>query len=392
MPAAALAQGLGISTPATVSTLPAPFFVNGNEISGRIDRKSYRLRDPGFGSPATLSFRVPDRAAAVSPWIAKNQRVYWWDQALARPLYAGFVKDIARVTVGPWLDLQITCTDLSDALDTAIPVTSWDSGKHGINDRAMIQALLGYFAQEPNLGAGGFVQLISSGMPPSIPSDRTTLRNAIDQVLQATGVQGASSYVDYSGRLHTMVVGDIAAPYTISDAPNYTTSVPAGISVVEQGADDVDAIMVYGGTPAGSGPVYGYRTFGFTPRSPLRWGTLDAPHATTAAARDAAAKVEFYRRQNQTTVTLVVTGFDGWAKGQLLTITNGPLGWAGKQLTITALDMDVLSGTGIRRYRITAGSDPVLQTSRLASGVGRHAYGPVLGSRITGSIGGITQP
>jgi hypothetical protein len=383
-----LATALGISTPLTAAQLPFPFFINGNDLSSGVDAPdalTFRLSDPGFAGPQLFSFTIHDHTLAVRPWIAKQQRVLWRDAVADRYLYQGFVKDLEFHPIAIGVDILVTCADLSEALDYAIPITVWDAGAHGASDQAEIQSLLANFAQEPSLGSGGFIQVLNASMPASLPTDRTTLRNAIDKVLAASGVTGAVAYVDVLGYPHTMAIGDVSAPYNITDNnPNGSTTVPAKITVKDQGAADVDALMVYGGTAAGSGPEYTTNL----PRSPLRWAILDAPQAVDAATRKQAATVEFQRRQNALSVSLEVTGYDGWAKGQLVTVTSSPLGWAAKQLTISAVDMDVISGSGIRRYTISAGSDPVLFTARLKYAHAQWQFIAASGSALRGKLGG----
>lgn len=389
-----LAQPLGLSSPASNTQLPFPLFVNGNEISQGVsgaDAFTYKLKDPGFSGNQTLAFTIHDHTLAVYPWIARQQRVLWLDSVGNRVLFQGFIKDLEFDTIATWVDIKVTCAQLGEALDFARPIPSWDAAaKKGGSDRTMIQSLLGQFSQESALGAGGFIQsLNSTTMPASLPVDRMSLRNAIDAVLVATGVQNAVAYVDNLGFLHTIVSGDVAAPFTITDAPPpWTTAVPGKVSVNGDGTQDVDAIYVYGGTSAGSGPVYIWQVSSTPARSPLRWTTIDAPQATTAAAKVAAATVEFQRRQATTAVTIVVTGYDGWAKGQQVFITNGALGYVARPFTITAVDMDVISGTGVRRYTITAGANPRRFTIKAKAGIEKSNNTPVPGGRIQGVVGG----
>lgn len=395
MGAIGLAQPLALSTPLSNSQLPFPLFVNGNEISSGTsgaDATTYRLSDQGFSGPQTFTFTIPDHTGSVSAWIAKQQRVLWYDSAGARYLFQGYVKNIARRVQATYTNIDVTAVDLSESLDTAIPIQLWDAGAHGSSDQAEIQALLANYLQDASVyGSGGFVQVLNGAMPSSLPTNQTTLRNAIDAVLKATGVGGAVSYVDALGLVHTLAIGDVSAPYTISDAPDFVTSVSAHIETTDQGEADVDAIYVLGGTALGSGSVYAWQCgFASPPRSPLRWATLDAPQAVDAATLRKAATVEFQRRQGGTTATIIVTGFDGWAKGQLLTVTSSPLGWSGKQLIISAVDMSVISGTGVRVYTLTAGSDPVLFSARLKymHAQWKHLTGS---TRIRGRLGG-AQP
>jgi hypothetical protein len=384
-----LSASLGISTPLTAAQLPFPLFINGNDLSpgtpSAPDALTYRLSDGGFAGPQLFSFTIHDHTLAVRPWIAKQQRVLWRDAVADRYLYHGFIKDLEFLPIAIGVDIMVTCSDLSEGLDYGRPIQTWDAGVHGASDRTQIQSLLAKFAHEPSLGSGGFIQVLNAAMPASLPTDRTTLRNAIDKVLGATGVTGAVAYVDVLGYLHTMALGDVNAPYNITDnAPNGTTTVGAKLTVKDQGALDVDALLVYGGTDAGSGAEYSPTVA----RHPLRWATLDAPQAVDAATRHAAALVEFQRRQNVIAVSLEVTGYDGWAKGQLVTITSATLGWAAKQFTISAVDMNVRSGNGVRHYVITAGTDPVLFTARLKYAAAQWQSVPVSGQALRGKLGG----
>ncbi len=389
---AAVAQALGISTPLTAAQLPFPLFINGNEISrSGPDVMTYKLSDPGFSGNATLTFTIHDRLNAFS-WIAKHQRVLWWDAAAGVPLFAGFVKDFDRRPTGPWLDFDVTCTHISECLDYAAPQLSVDNAQGGqvASDQAMIQAAIAALCAESNVGAGGFVQVLNGAMPTTLPSARTTLRAQIEQILAATGVVGAVVYVDHLGRAHTMASGDISAPYAIGDNPNYTTTIPALITESNPGGADVDTIYVYGGTAAGSGWVANPNA---PPHSPERSAQLDAPEAVDGPSMTAAAYAEFNRRASSRTVTIVVSDdmthtYSGWAKGQLITITNAPLGYSSLQLTISALDMTFLNPHGQRQYTITAGSDPVTMTARFASAHSRNAFLPISATRVAGTLGG----
>lgn len=393
MPAGALAQPLGVSVPATNAQLPFPMLVNGNEISGiGAEISSIRLRDPGFSGPETLDFTIYDHTNAVAPWIAKQQRVLWYDQVAGRYLFNGFVKELRRRIDGPWLEIDVSCAHMSECLDLSKPVDAWDAGTCGSSDQAEIQSLLANFCSEPNVGAGGRIQVLNASMWPTIPVDKSTLRNAISQVLGMTGVIGAQFYIDNLGRGHTMASGDISAPYGIIDAASGgwdgVTTCPALVEIDDQGAQDVDALWVNGATPWATGPVYAWQCgISTIPRSPLRWATLDAPQATDETGAIQAATVEFQTRQNLVSVSLTITGYNGWAKGQLITVTNSALGWVNRQFTISAVDMTMMSGSGIRQYKITAGSDPVLFTARLQYKHSQARHVAIPGQRVRGELG-----
>jgi len=385
-----LAQPLALSTPLTSAQLPFPLFINGNEISGTVIATSYKLRDAGFGGPQLLMFTVRDTANTVSGWITKQQRVLWSDAVGGRYLFQGFVKNLKMTTHATWIDIDVTCADLSEVLDFARPITDYEAGGRSATDAGEIAAMVAQFATEPNLTSGGFLQIIAAGMPGSTPIQRTTLRNGIALILAETGNPAAVAYVDVLGHLHTLTTGDVAAPYAISDTPNYTTTIPALITITDEGSADVDAVYVYGATAAGSGAVY--YNLGYT-RSPMRWATVDAPASTDAASKGYAAVQEIQRRQQARTVSLVISGdsshggFDGWAKGQLITITNGPLRLSAATFTINSVDMEMISGMGLRRYTISAGSDPILFTARAAAAHARYRHKAIPALRVVGPLG-----
>lgn len=153
--------------------------------------------------------------------------------------------------------------------------------------------------------------------------------------------------------------------------------VTAAISVDYQYTADVDAVYVQGSTPAGSGAFWisqlvglGFSGVGLlAPRSPARMVMVQAAQATDAFSAAQAAYVELVRRQGPATITMVVTGFDGWFKGQAIFLTSTVYGWTAKQFVVTSVNMVVLSGTAIRQYTITAGTDPISFRRRMSAGV-----------------------
>lgn len=228
MPLGTLAQPAGISTPKTAAQLPFPLFVNGNEISQGVsgaDALSYTLRDPGFTGPQLFSFTIHDHTNAVRPWIAKQQPVLWFDATRSTPLFWGYIKDVSLQTRATWVDITVTCSDRSEGLDYGRPIVSVDAGTRK-TDAAAIGVLVGTYGQDVS-SAGGYIQTLDASLPASVPITRSTLRNAIDQVLGATSAVGAAAYVDAFGYLHTITTGDVAAPYTISDSAGYAATVRA---------------------------------------------------------------------------------------------------------------------------------------------------------------------
>ena len=117
---------------------------------------------------------------------------------------------------------------------------------------------------------------------------------------------------------------------------------------------------------------------------------VSAPQAVDATTAMAAASVEFFRRQTAATVTVIVTGYDGWAKGQAISITNAAYRWVAQPFVISSVNMVVLSGTGMRQYTLTCGTDPISFRRRVVAGYGQNK--PIAAPRISGTIGGVMPP
>ena len=167
-------------------------------------------------------------------------------------------------------------------------------------------------------------------------------------------------------------------------------TVPGKLTVDYQGAADVDGVYVRGSTPAGSGPFWSSHFPGqglVPPRSPARMAMVDAPNSTDQTTAAAAALVELSRRQAAVTITAVVTGKDGWQKGQALLITSGVFGWTAKQFVITAVNLPrVMSGVGTRQYALTAGTDPVSFRRRIAGIHAGTTHKAIAATRIMGTL------
>jgi hypothetical protein len=212
MPLAAL---VNIRNPAAATTEPLMLRVNGNDLTNYVPVDSYRLVDMGFGAPQQFSFDVIDKTNAAGALLRAQGLVIWTDEVNNRCLYQGYIKDVSGVTQGPYVVWTVTCNDLSESLDYALPVIAVNLNQS--TDQAQIQSLLGNYAFL-NLGAGGFVKVLQGAMPTNNQQQMTTLRAAIETTLALTGVPNAQYYVDAYGRFHTLTTGDVAAPYAIQDS------------------------------------------------------------------------------------------------------------------------------------------------------------------------------
>jgi len=229
VPAAAFGSMVSLMTPQTPAQRPWSLWVGWQDLTVYVTAGSIRLSDPGFNSPATLSFTVADRLNNVGTKIAKHQWVYWIDNIAARVLFGGFVRVITPTVEGPKADWQVECYDFSTVLDSARPVVA-ESVQRGTTDQDAIQGALGsYLYGLPWMGCG-FIQSLGT-IGPVLPS-HTTLRNAIEQYIAATGVTGAVSWTDSLGYLHTGINGDAPAPLGITDNLQNQAATPSPIARV----------------------------------------------------------------------------------------------------------------------------------------------------------------
>ena len=207
MPALGLAQPLGISVPITnaAANLPLLLRCNGNDITKYVDVRSYSLQDGGLSAPQQLSFDFMDKTKAADGLLQKQALIQWSDEVNNVMLYQGYIKDFTGVAQGPYAKWTVTCNDLSEALDFARPIIAVNL--QGGSDQAQIQALLASYSLQPNLGSGGFVQVLNPSMPANNQIQMTTLRNGIEQILSLTGVPNAAYAVDPNGQLHTLTTG-----------------------------------------------------------------------------------------------------------------------------------------------------------------------------------------
>jgi hypothetical protein len=91
-------------------------------------------------------------------------------------------------------------------------------------------------------------------------------------------------------------------------------------------------------------------------------------------------------RTATTRATITVEGFDGWARGQVITVNSTVLGWVSKTLIIRGVTTQFLSGNGTRRYTLTCGSEIRTLTGQLAR-LANIAQGVKQGTKLAGDLG-----
>jgi hypothetical protein len=345
------------------------------------DRKSFALDDADLTQPGILTFDVIDSANSIGSLINSLDEVMWVQTNPYRILYRGYVRQMDVQVVATYSTWSITCADVSEILDYSLPVIS--DSRPAETTMKRLQHFTGNYGTMDSIGGGGYISL-SGTVQPATAFQGDTLRTAIEKsiALEAGGTQQPTYYLDYYYQLHAFFgLGDIAAPYNLTDAvPAGGGNCPYSMTVTYDETSDADAVRITGITAAGSGLVSNG-----APRWPPRYVSLDASTSTTAATKTAAGLAELGRRQNISCATAVVTGYDGWVKGQTVYVTNQPLGWNAVQCWIAGVSMKVLSGTGYREYTLQLNANRP-RLSRLISSIKKTPT--VVGAHIAGQIGG----
>jgi hypothetical protein len=380
-------QAIGLSTPLTAAQRPFIMWVGGTDVINFIDKTSYFLDDRDLTQPAIFTFVLTDPANVAGKNINRLDEVMWYEtlttNGTGRILFRGYVRQIDVAIIANYATWTITCTDISELLDYAQPVASDERGPE--TALARIQHLLGDYSSV--LPTGGFIGTLSGGVQDATAFQRETVRTAIEKTiaLEASLVQPAPAYyLDYYYQLHVFYgKGDVAAPYNLTDvAPDHTTTVNySGLLTTLDSTQDADRVFVFGSTVEGSGETYLN-----VPRWPTRSITIDASASTGPVELVAAGNQELGLRQGITRVQVVVTGYDGWLKGQHLTLTNAVLGLSAVTFWITGVSMRVLSGTGYREYTLQLNAS-LPRFSRISAST-QPGQGPSVGGTIQGQIGG----
>jgi hypothetical protein len=158
-----------------------------------------------------------------------------------------------------------------------------------------------------------------------------------------------------------------AAPYAISDTPDWVTSILAvSLEFSPDNTPRVDAVYVRGATGYTMDVVDGVPT-GVTNEGGTGWvGTpggiwgeeyVDAPAAISPGQRDAFGNATRASRSAATwTGTIVVVGYDGWHKGQVLSVTDADYGFDARWFLIRAVTMTQKDPQSLaNEYTLTVG-------------------------------------
>jgi hypothetical protein len=383
MPVLSLASDLGMSVPKTTAQRPFILWCGGTDIINYCTIDSYSLDDADLTQPGLFTVVITDPTNAIGPLINKLDEIMWYETGPNRILYRGFVRQIDMLPIANYAQWTLTCSDISEVLDYALPIVS-DSRPAG-KTKGRVQYFLGMYGTVASMGTGGFISNFSNSTQPAVTFQRETLRTTIEKAiaLESTSFLTYSYYLDYLYQLHVFSgLGDVLAPYNLSDTPNNVTTVSYGpMTVTFDGTADTDKIYVYGVTALGSGLVSAG-----VPRSPVRYSFVDASESTSAVTARTAGLSALAQRQGVTRAQVTVTGWDGWAKGQSVQVTNQILGWSAVNFWIAGVSMSTLSPTGYRQYTLQLNAS-LPRMSRISATV-RPNY-PTLGQTIMGQLGGI---
>jgi hypothetical protein len=382
MPVLSIASDLGLTTPQTAAQRPFILYCGGADILNSCTIDSYSLDDADLTQPGIFTVVVTDPNNTVGRYIHKLDEIMWVETIPDRMLYRGFVRQIDVTPIANYAQWTLTCSDLSEMLDYGLPIVT--DARPAETTTARVQHILGMFGTASSMGTGGFISSFSSTVQPAMAFQRETVRTALEKAIgiEATASTAYSYYLDYFYRMHIFAgLGDVAAPYDLSDTPNNVTTVSYGpLTASFDATADTDQMYVYGNSAAGSGTA----SLGI-PRAPARVSFVDASASTTPATAQTAGLAALAQRQGVTRVQVTVTGWDGWAKGQSVHVTNQILGWSGVTFWIAGVSMRTLSPRGYREYTLQLNASLPRMSRILAAS---RASGPVLGQTIQGQLGG----
>lgn len=323
--------------------------VNGSDYIDRIPLEGWRISDPGPGATGRLEADHIDQSRSYS--IPAGAFVELVDGDGEEVVWAGYVASRELLPSSPAGTItRLNCVHLGSALDTAfIPSDSTDEG---ITDRAAVQYLVSRYGLRGLRAPDVTVEVTDTSLAAQTFTN-LTLRQALRQVADAAG-EDREVWVDALGRLNYAELALNAAPYAITDSsPNGTTSIAANeLSLESDESGIINALWVTDGETYGawvedstSIATYGRRSDWLTNKAVVDSVTASLyALASLAKTKDPAIRG-----------SAVVEGYDGWAAGQVLTVTSTPLGLSGATYQIKEVTTTWQTPTARRRYEIQFG-------------------------------------
>jgi hypothetical protein len=210
------------------------------DLTDFVPANSVSIVQSAYGEISTLKFNVDDEAGTVT--IAEEDELVFTDGGVK--VFAGFVRQLGQTDEGRSTArvYAVTCQDYNSLLDDDVVDTPFFRDGNE-SDKSLITALFGTFGSR-GIVAGTLVQTIRATMGVGIEFFGMTLHEAMTTIERTVG---ASFYADFDKQLHHYVSETNAAPFNLSDNPNYSTTFEyEDFELPKDSVEMVNAVFVVG--------------------------------------------------------------------------------------------------------------------------------------------------
>lgn len=337
--------------------------VGGIDLTSLVDLRTIRVRLSGGPATGTLDAEVEDLTRAHPLPGGADVALLHYDESTIGVFGGNLVRRSGAQLYGLAARTTISAADYGRLLDQSIVTPT--SLSAGMTDREAIQSLVATYGHAPLRAPDATVDLTATSLPAIGFAAPVTLRAAIEQVASLAGT-GRSYYVDEMARLVYVRDAVIRAPYEVSDAPTGAQIGAEEISVEYDDSGIINAVYVQGPDVGGvSGWVIDQTSIDAYGR---REAILANSDSTTTAKRDLYGSAYLAKVKDPTIRgRVVVTGYDGWRVGQILTLTSAAHGLSAAQYVIREIAVTIHVGTGVRTYEISFGEPPKSLIRQLAA-------------------------
>lgn len=295
-----------------------------------------------------------------------GQELYLRDLTNSRTLFGGYVDDMeVEHGVGPVVYYHLRAPDFDSLLDRqSIPkwrsaVSTGKTVRWMATDREMVQnavSLIGY-----DLTASSSTVDSTNAAMPKITLTSITLRDLLQAIadaacdLTSAGQAIRRFYTDFDKKFHYFKTSEgTSAPYNVGDRVwNGTYIIPDYIKYTKNVTDAAKKVYVRGSNSNGSGWVNKS-----TSRQYDRVDIIDQPQSDSAAEKNAVGSAYLNREGAPVRGGMfIVTGYDGWRKGQTITVHDSAFG-INEDFPIRDIQATPNFGNGVTTYEISFGALP----------------------------------
>lgn len=319
--------------------------VDGHELSDAVLVESATIRQDSTEAISTceLSFLQKfgaayyddaryDQASFYSIQPSEWSELILYDADTSQVLFGGFVLRIERDLEGPHLIRRVSASDWGILLERTLITQTWPDGTP---DSVIVADALRLV---PELQAGTIVTLIAQ--LGEIEAKDMRIRDLLDNVCELTGGEW---HVSATGRLNYYRIGSIVPPFSLSDHPNGTTSMPYALEGVQtEFSDAANYVRVLGALNDDGTEVTAVAQ---DASSQQRFGVLSITvvdrNITDAANAVLAAQVEVAQRAWPTPTVNATVYVPGLARGQSVDIESKRYGLGGTFI-LRSLDIVIL--------------------------------------------------